>query len=346
MNRMSRAAQRMGLVTAGVGLLGAGFTQVYAPLRARRLGRKYARFRDEHQAEHDRVDAEFNHQERMVKGVQWHYVDEGARDGEAIVFLHGVPESWYAWRHVLPLVDHSYRLIAIDMKGFGRSVPQDRDYNWHTVARQTLELLDELGIRKFYVVAHDWGAIIGSVLVGDYPDRILGYVRMEADLTSPKSLGEWMRFFRLKPQFLYLQSRWYGRYVMQNAGRVIDAVYPRRMTTLLRPVDRNYFVYEFSRPGVADRVPRYYLARNWDVAAATDQICEHSFPFPVVQLQATHDPAQPQWLFRDVGTRCPNVRLEWISNASHFDNLDQPTQVAEAINHFVHAARAVPRGRR
>ena len=126
---------------------------------------------------------------------------------------------------------------------------------------------------------------------------------------------------------------------MQDAETLIDTVYPPRMASPLRQVDRDYFVYEFSRPGVAATVPRYYLARNWDWPAATDRICDSTFPFPILQLQATDDPAQPQSHFRDVAMRYPNVRLEWITNASHFDNLDQPAQVAEAINHFVHTAR-------
>lgn len=337
---MNRTVGTVALVSAGIGLAGVGFTQIYAPQRAQRLAEEYEVFRAVHQAEHDHIDAQFNHQDRVVNGLNWHYVDEGARDGEVILFLHGLPESWYSWRHVLPQVAHTYRLIAIDMKGCGRSDHQDRDYNWHTVAQQILDFMDVLGIRKFYVVSHDWGTTIGSVLVGDHPDRIRGYVRMEAELTSPKTPADWITFFRLRPHWLYLQSSWFGRYILQDPGALIDAVYPPRMITPLRLVDRDYLVYEFSRPGVADAISGYFLARNWDLPAATDRICENSFPFPVVQLQATHDPEQPERLFDDVATRCPNVKLEWITNASHFDNLDQPTQVAEAINRFVHATSA------
>jgi epoxide hydrolase 4 len=342
---VNKSAKIAAVISAGAGLLGAGYyTQVYAPERAKRLAEQYGRFRADHQAEHDRIDAQFNHQDRMVNGLNWHYVDEGARSGEVIVFLHGLPESWYSWRHVLPLVDHNYRLIAIDMKGYGRSDHQDPDYNWHSVARQTLEFLDDLGIHKFYLVSHDWGTVIGSVLVGDHPDGILGYVRMEVDLTSPKSLTDWITFFRLKPQWLLCQSYWIGRFLMQDPGRLIDNVYPPRMTTPLQQVDRDYFVYEFSRPGVAEAVAHYFLARNWDVPAATDRIAEGTFPFPILQLQATEDPAQPQWLFRDASARFPHVRLEWVTDASHFDNLDQPAQVAEAINRFVHATSVRARG--
>jgi hypothetical protein len=49
------------------------------------------------------------------------------------------------------------------------------------------------------------------------------------------------------------------------------------------------------------------------------------------------------WLFQDVATVCPNVKLEWVTGASHFDNFDRPGQVAEAINRFVHATSVAGR---
>jgi pimeloyl-ACP methyl ester carboxylesterase len=69
------------------------------------------------------------------------------------------------------------------------------------------------------------------------------------------------------------------------------------------------------------------------------KIAENRFSFPVLQLQADSDPAQPMSSFADVPMLYPNMRLQWITNASHFDNLDQPGQVANAINAFIKAAR-------
>ena len=59
---------------------------------------------------------------------------------------------------------------------------------------------------------------------------------------------------------------------------------------------------------------------------------------PVLQLQADSDSSQPTSIFADP-SRYPGVRLQWITGASHFDNLDQPAQVANAINRFLADAR-------
>jgi epoxide hydrolase 4 len=153
----------------------------------------------------------------------------------------------------------------------------------------------------------------------------------------PRGSSSFWNFYRQKPQWLLFQSRWIATFIMQDPGRFIDIVYPKRMTTPFDPTDRDYFVYEFSRPGVARMNPLYFQRRNWDLGAVTTKICGNNFSFPVLQLQADSDPAQPKSLFDNISTACPNVRLEWITNASHFDNLDQPEQVAAHINDFLHS---------
>ncbi|MBP7689963.1 MAG: alpha/beta fold hydrolase, partial [Thermoflexales bacterium] len=204
---MKKILKWLAIMAGVLALLLAIFVLIYAPLRAKNLAAQYEQFRVEHQAEHDAIDAQFNQHDTVVNGIKWHYVEQGNPNGEVILFLHGLPEGWYSWRYVLPLVDQNYRLIAIDMKGYGRSDMQDDNYDWHVVAAQTLALMDSLGVDKFYVVSHDWGTIIGSVMVGDHPDRILGYVRMEADLimegngnTPPLSV------YLQKPQWLLFQN--------------------------------------------------------------------------------------------------------------------------------------------
>jgi len=308
-----------------------GFVWGYAPLRTERLGVKSAKFMAGFHAKAKEIDFKFNHQDTVVNGINWHYVDQGSKKGTVIVFLHGLPEGWYSWRYVLPLIDPKYRLIAPDMKGYGRSDKTDSDYNWHVVARQTLEFVNSLGIDKFYVVGHDWGSLIGSVLVSDHPRRILGYVRMQADLLRPGTITNWIK----KPQFLLFQSKWLATYMMRDAEWFIDRVYPPRMKKPFDLVDRDYFVNEFSRPGVAEQVPNYFLTRNWDLESALDKICKEKFSFPIMILQADGDPSQPVSIFEDVPRQCLNVELRWIKDASHFSNLDQPEEVARAINEFV-----------
>ena len=102
--------------------------------------------------------------------------------------------------------------------------------------------------------------------------------------------------------------------------------------------DFAYLTFEFARPGVAEAAAAYFLPRNRDMTALFDKIAFNDFPFPVLQLQADSDPAQPPSIFADAASECPHVQLKWISNASHFDNFDQPQQMADAINRFINGS--------
>lgn len=169
------------------------------------------------------------------------------------------------------------------------------------------------------------------------PERFLGFVRMEADLKySPDDLEQ---LYVQKPQWEAFQD--YGTAVrfLSDAARVIDTSYPPRMLTELDPVDRNYLVYEFARPGVAEAVSNYFLYENWDLETAVVKVADNAFDFPVLQLQEDSDPSQPAENFADVEQQFPNGTLEWVTNASHFTNFDQPEQVADALNRFLRAAK-------
>jgi hypothetical protein len=81
------------LITVSVALVLIFLIILAGPVQSARLARKYARFRAEHQAEHDAIDAQFNHKDVELDGINWHYVDHGPRDGTAILLLHGMPEA-------------------------------------------------------------------------------------------------------------------------------------------------------------------------------------------------------------------------------------------------------------
>jgi pimeloyl-ACP methyl ester carboxylesterase len=314
------------------------FVILAGPVQSARLARKYARFRAEHQSEHDAIDAQFNHNQVLIDGINWHYVEQGPRDSPVILFLHGMPESWYSWRYVIPLMDKKYRLIVPDMKGYGRSSASDSDYDWHTVARQTRALMDHLKIDKFYVVGHDWGSVIGSVLVHDHQDRILGFVRMEADFVPVVNIGR-LQGYLLKPQFIVFRMPWLARLLWRDVGKFIEFIYVRTHHTRWKDEDRNYFVYEFSRPRVAHQVPLYFKQSNWDFHTAIDKFCKNRYDFPVMALQADRDVKQPVRLFDRAAEECPCVDLRWIKDAGHFDNIEQPAQVAAALNDFIERSK-------
>ena len=76
----------------------------------------------------------FEHRLATVDGVRPHYVTGGKADGEAIVLLAGFPESWFAWRKVIPLLAPGFRIIAPDLPGQGDSDRPQSGYNIQALA--------------------------------------------------------------------------------------------------------------------------------------------------------------------------------------------------------------------
>ena len=71
-----------------------------------------------------------------IEGYRIHYVDEGPRDGQTILLMHGQPSWSYLYRHMIPpLVEAGYRVIAPDLVGFGKSdkplKQSDHSYQMH-----------------------------------------------------------------------------------------------------------------------------------------------------------------------------------------------------------------------
>jgi pimeloyl-ACP methyl ester carboxylesterase len=102
--------------------------------------------------------------------VRLHAVTGG--EGPALLLIHGWPETWYAWRHVMPALAKDFEVIAVDQRGIGLSDKPASGYDTGTLATDLVKLMDALGHERFAVVGHDTGFAIGYALAADYPDRV------------------------------------------------------------------------------------------------------------------------------------------------------------------------------
>jgi haloalkane dehalogenase len=114
-----------------------------------------------------------------VSGFRQHYVDEGPRDGEVVVLLHGEPTWGYLYRNFIPRLAQHYRVVVPDHMGFGKSeTPQDRIYTLQTHVENLTALLDELNLRDITFVGQDWGGPITGAYSIRNPDRVKRVVLM------------------------------------------------------------------------------------------------------------------------------------------------------------------------
>jgi len=101
------------------------------------------------------------------------YIDEGK--GEAIVLLHGFCGSSEYWDKIIPDLTRSYRVIAPDLPGHGKSTPINDEYSIDDLADQIMGLLNELKIEKVTLFGHSLGGYISMAFAEKYSSRLNGF---------------------------------------------------------------------------------------------------------------------------------------------------------------------------
>lgn len=117
------------------------------------------------------------HRTLNVNRINMHVAEKGK--GPVVLFLHGFPELWYTWRHqIVALADLGYRAVAPDLRGYGDTdAPVDvASYTYFHVVGDLVALIESLGVESVFLVAHDWGAMIGWYLCLFRPDLVKAYV--------------------------------------------------------------------------------------------------------------------------------------------------------------------------
>ena len=139
----------------------------------------------------------FRHRAALVGRVRLHYIDSGDGGGgkPPILLLPGWPQSWYAWRLVMPLLAAAgRRVVALDPRGMGDSGRPASGYDMRTVAAEVHGFVRESGLGAdggIDVVGHDLGSWIGYAYAADWPGDVRALVVMDASLpgVSPAPPG-------------------------------------------------------------------------------------------------------------------------------------------------------------
>jgi haloalkane dehalogenase len=142
-----------------------------------------------------------------VEGLRMHYVDEGPREGQVILMLHGEPSWSYLYRKMIPIfVDAGYRAVAPDLIGFGKSdkIAEKSAYSYQQHVDWTWEWLQAVDLKNITLICQDWGSLIGLRLVAEHPERFARVVLSNGGLpTGDRPMGKafqrWLTFSQKSP---------------------------------------------------------------------------------------------------------------------------------------------------
>ena len=144
-----------------------------------------------------------------VDGLRMHYVDEGPRDGEVVLLLHGEPSWSYLYRHMIPsLRDAGYRVIAPDLIGFGKSDKPTRksDYSYAGHVAWMTAFIEALDLQGITLFCQDWGSLIGLRVAAENEARFARIAVGNGALPTgeqpvPKAFKRWKTFALYSPWF-------------------------------------------------------------------------------------------------------------------------------------------------
>ncbi len=117
------------------------------------------------------AEGPWRHREIKANGQRFHAVEAG--EGPLVLLLHGFPEFWWAWRHVIPvLADAGFRVVAPDLRGYGASDKPPRGYDLRTLSADVAGMIPALGEHDAMIAGHGWGGVLGWTLAVTHRRRV------------------------------------------------------------------------------------------------------------------------------------------------------------------------------
>lgn len=282
--------------------------------------------------------AGFEHRFETVDGVRLHYVAGGKDDGTAVVLLAGFPESWYAWRRVMPLLAATCRIIAPDLPGQGDSDRPVDGYDTQTLAIAVHGLLRQLGIGHYFMAAHDVGAWVAYPYAALFGSEVRRLTLLDAGIpgiTLPDALPTaperaWRTWHFAFHAIADLPE-------MLIAGREREYLdwFLRRKTAnpeVFTDADMEEYLRVFKKEGGLRAGLSYYRAAALSARQNRALCAAGKLKMPILALGSDQgsilDMASPLKTFADA------VQGGMIANCGHFLPEEQPAAIARELIAF------------
>ena len=275
------------------------------------------------------------HQTLPLSRLALHVVTAGS--GVPVVLLHGWPQTWYAWRKVMPLLAGRHRLVVPDLPGLGDSGRPDSGYAKKTLALDLREMCDRLQLGRFHLVGHDWGGPTAFALACTDPASVATLTILDVTLPGigpdiSQGGKRWHHAFHMTPDLpeALVTGRerdylgWFYREFCWQRGAI-------------EPADVDEYVRCYSQPGALQAGFAYYRAIPDD---QTDNraILESGFrlPMPVLALGGARAEARGRGEepLESLRLIAPDVRGGALPDCGHFVPEERPELLAERLLEF------------
>jgi pimeloyl-ACP methyl ester carboxylesterase len=275
-----------------------------------------------------------SHRDVHARGLRFHVAEAGPAEADAlpIVLLHGWPQHWFMWRDVIPPLAADRRVIAPDLRGLGWSDAPKRGYRKQELAEDVLALLSELGVERFDLIGHDWGAYAGFLICLTAPERVAHYVGCSIPHLWPP---------QERPSVRRLLNLWYQLALGSpglGAGLMRHGEFTRRVLQVARSHghytddELAAFVDVLRQPGPANATSQYYrtFLRHELRPLISGAMKERTLTTPTHLLWGRRDQIlQGSHATGQHERYAPNMTIEWVDDTGHFLPEERPELVVE-----------------
>jgi pimeloyl-ACP methyl ester carboxylesterase len=276
------------------------------------------------------------HHRVEVNGTTLHYVAAGT-SGTPILLVHGFPETWWAFRELIPLLAAHHRVYAVDLRGFGDSDNKPGEYDSATSAEDLHLLIAHLGVGPVHVTGQDVSGATVFRLATTHPQDVLSLIAIEtglpgfgvealADITHG---GAWYIGVLTTPGIpeMLLAGRereFLGRFAFSATSATADAN---------TDADIDEFVRSYARPDGwrgAIGLYRSMLSEGSEIKALADT---PGLTVPVLAVGAGGGSFTAATMTRAAAaTEVSSVSLDGVG---HYVAMEAPEELAKAVLEFV-----------
>lgn len=275
----------------------------------------------------------WTHRTATVDGVDLHYVQAGDQNATPLVLVHGWPETWYAWRKVIPALAQHYRVYAVDLPGLGDSAAL-AEPGIRTAAALLDRWREQLGLGAVHVVGHDLGGMTSYAWAAQQREEI----------RSLSVLGVPLHGFGLQ-EFINRAGLWhFGLFAVPGLTEHLADGRERLLLThfyehihaadAVTETDVDAYLRSYGRPGGLGASLAYYRNYTADTEAFTEY-GRRSLAIPVLGVGGDHAGGPiPEISLAQVAD---DVRGSVLTDCGHFLAEEQPEQLTDVLLDFLTA---------
>lgn len=279
------------------------------------------------------------HRQVRVRDVELHVAEAG--EGPPLLLLHGWPQHWWMWRKLIPALAEGHRVIAPDMRGFGRSEAPPGLYRKHELAEDVVALLDNEEIEKATIVGHDWGGWTAWLLALEHAERVARFASLDipppwVEDRSPVRIAGFLAFATYQ---YVLSTPVLGERLLRTSPafirRFIPAGSSRRAEWNEEELDAYATVLqEPDRARASSALYRTFLTRE------VPALLRGTYTSRALRVPGLVVMGGSGAIAKLIGVpeRRPNLEVEVIEGAGHFLPEEAPDEVLELLLPFLAAA--------